>query len=140
MRFKDFPGQNKAKGLLERMLELNRLPHALLFSGPSSVGKLGIAMALAARVLCENPNEEGACLECNQCRKVTQLIHPDLHFSFPVVGAKNLSDHFIKEFRSSVLENPYITYNQWLAVLGADNKQGNITYNLITNKDILHTP
>jgi DNA polymerase-3 subunit delta' len=56
-------------------------------------------------------------------------VHPDLHFVFPVIKVEKkvaVSDVFIKEWRETVLANPYITYNQWLERMGSDNKQGGI--------------
>jgi len=53
-------------------------------------------------------------------------VHPDLHFSFPTVGANVISDHHIADWRAALAENPYLDVNQWLQRIGAENKQGNI--------------
>nr|MCU0346389.1 hypothetical protein [Saprospiraceae bacterium] len=66
------------------------------------------------------------CGQCSQCSKVEKLVHPDLHFSFPTVGANVISDHHIADWRKAMAENPYLDVNQWLQRIGAENKQGNI--------------
>jgi DNA polymerase-3 subunit delta' len=64
------------------------------------------------------------------CVKYRKLAHPDLHFVFPVIkpgsGKAAVSDLFIKEWRDAVIANPYITYNQWLDIMGGENKQAAI--------------
>ena len=54
-----------------------RLPHALLVHGPSGIGKAEFARALAASVLCENPQGGLACASCPSCHWFSQGNHPD---------------------------------------------------------------
>jgi DNA polymerase-3 subunit delta' len=62
--------------LLQRARRSERLPHALLFQGPESVGKGTVARALAATMLCEAGGVE-ACGRCAACAKVAGGSHPD---------------------------------------------------------------
>jgi DNA polymerase-3 subunit delta' len=63
--------------------------------------------------------------------KSAGLIHPDIHFSYPVVpkksGDKPLSSDYITEWREFVKQYPYGNGYDWLQFIGAENKQGNIT-------------
>jgi len=72
-----------------------------------------------------------SCGECSACKKATELIHPDIHFSYPVItkkpGEKPISADFIKEWREFVVKSPYGNVYDWLQFIGAENKQGNIT-------------
>lgn len=72
-----------------------------------------------------------ACGICSACVKAGQLIHPDIHFSYPVItqkaGDKPLSTDYIVQWREFFSRNPYGNSFDWLQHLGADNKQGNIT-------------
>jgi DNA polymerase III subunit delta' len=72
-----------------------------------------------------------SCGECAACKKATALIHPDIHFSYPVItkkaGEKPISADFIKEWREFVVQSPYGNVYDWLQFIGAENKQGNIT-------------
>lgn len=104
-----------------------RMPHAQLFLGPKGCGKLALALASAQYLLCENPQEGDSCGTCRQCIKASKMIHPDLHFSYPTVGSKAISTHFLDTWRAEIPDNPYMDVNQWLLALGAENKQGNIT-------------
>lgn len=52
--------------------------HALLFIGPAGIGKRQLAEALAARILCEQPQDDGhACGQCPACRLHASGNHPD---------------------------------------------------------------
>ena len=47
MRFSDIIGQEQVKHLLVQAVRDGRVPHAQLFSGPTGVGKLSLALAYA---------------------------------------------------------------------------------------------
>ena len=140
MLFSEVVGQKILKERLIRTVQENRISHARLFLGPEGAGSLSLAIAYAQYVNCTNRGHDDACGACPSCVKFRKLIHPDLHFVFPVIkqgsGKASVSDIFIKEWRTTVIENPYITYNQWLDVIGAENKQGGIFVE--ESKDILN--
>ena len=81
-----------------------------------------------------------SCGICASCIKANQLIHPDIHFSYPVVTKKSgtppLSVDYITEWREFVKDQPYGNVYDWLQLIGAENKQGNITANECNN--IIH--
>ncbi|MEO1625105.1 MAG: hypothetical protein AAFV25_08095 [Bacteroidota bacterium] len=126
MRFQQTIGQQQVKNLLRHMIQSGRLPHAQLFLGPPGCGKLSLALAFAQYLLCENRNGEDACGICPACVKAAGMVHPDIHFSFPVVGTKMTSNQYLGQWRTALQENPYLQINQWLQAIGAENKQGNI--------------
>lgn len=72
-----------------------------------------------------------SCGECPSCQKMQQLMHPDIHFSYPVIprksGDKPLSSDYISEWREFIAKYPYGNSYDWLQFIGAENKQGNIT-------------
>lgn len=128
MQFKEVIGQEKIKRQLVQMHENGRVPHALMFLGNEGNGNLALALAFAQYHLCEDKQGDESCGICHNCRKAKKLVHPDIHFSFPVIGSKAISNDFVKEWRELVLENPYVNYNQWIFSIDSDgNKQGNIT-------------
>lgn len=126
MRFNDITGQARTKALLQQLRHSGRVPHALLMLGPTGGGNLALALAFAQLLQCENPQADDACDVCNACRKTAQYTHPDVHFSYPTVGANAVSTDFLKAWRNALTEGPYFDVNAWLQRLGADNKQGNI--------------
>ena len=72
-----------------------------------------------------------SCGTCAACLKAQQLIHPDIHFTYPVLpkkpGDKPISADYIKVWRAFISTNPYGNVFDWLQYIGAENKQGNIT-------------
>ena len=127
MQFDDLIGQERTKHFLLQLAVGERVPHALLFLGPTGSGNLALAVAFAQLLQCETPGPQGACGVCNACHKAEAFVHPDIHFSFPTVGANMVSTNYLKEWRAFLNNNPYSDVNTWLQQLGADNKQGNIT-------------
>ena len=63
-----------------------------------------------------------ACGVCPSCVKFSKLVHPDVHFVFPVVKSGR-SDDYIVEWRRMVLNNPYFNLNHWLNEINAENAQ-----------------
>lgn len=126
MQFNQVIGQAAVKASLQKMVEGDRIPHALLFLGPAGCGKLALALAFAQYLVCSNKEEGEACGKCSHCIKAGKLVHPDIHFSFPTVGTNVKSDELLKEWRKALEENPYLDINQWMQQIGAENKQANI--------------
>lgn len=130
MQFSEVIGQNEAKRKLKLMVEAGRLPHALLISGSEGSGTLPLALALAQYINCESPGDD-SCGQCSSCIKIKKHMHPDVFYTYPTIakksGDKPVSTDFITEWRKALGENYYLTYNEWLNQIGAENKQGNIT-------------
>ncbi len=128
MFFKEVIGQEEIKQRLIHSVKEQRISHAQLFTGPEGTGKLALALAFAQFVSCRNRQENDSCGECPSCRKYRKLIHPDLHFVFPVFTTKELrkpvSDDFLVQWREMVITNPYFTLSQWLGYLDNENAQG----------------
>lgn len=128
MLFKDVVGQNEIKKQLISQVDSGRLPHAILLAGETGYGTMALALALANYVLCDNHHDGDSCDSCPECVKVNKLIHPDLHFSFPVIkkSESTNSDTFLKEWRSMLLDDKYFDYNDWLKHLKSESKQAYI--------------
>ncbi len=128
MYFKDIIGQDSAIRMLRSAVAEGRIPHAQLICGPEGVGKLAVAVAYARYLCCMHRSGEEACGECPSCKKFDKLVHPDLHFAFPIYkkdsGKTPHSDDFIDKWRQAVLENPYMNLNQWMNHIGTENQQG----------------
>lgn len=130
MKLSEVVGHQKTKENLLRSIVEGRVSHAQLFLAPEGSGGLPLALAFAQYMNCENRGETDSCGVCPSCNKMNKLIHPDVHFSFPVVSTGKgppLSSDFIREWREAISGNPYLSYFDWLKHLNAENKQGNIT-------------
>lgn len=130
--FKDIVGQTDTRDYLIRTVKENRLSHALHFLGAEGSGNLQLALALAAYVLCSEPGETDACGRCASCVKMASYQHPDLHFVFPIINPKPSKpeksvDIFMAQWREQLLENPLMSYSDWMPVIADDNKQGHIS-------------
>lgn len=73
-----YPWQGQPWQRLQQLNREDRMPHALLFSGVRGLGKHHFAEALAASLLCAEPNDEGdPCGYCSQCQLLQANNHPD---------------------------------------------------------------
>lgn len=127
MQFKDIIGQQAIKNKLIQGVNEGRIPHAQLFLGAEGSGNLALALAYAQYIACTNKADDDSCGTCPNCIKYSKIIHPDLHFTVPTVGSKEISDHFMEQWRETFTANPYLNAFEWLMSIGAENKQGNIT-------------
>jgi len=127
MNFSQIPGQKAVIDRLRNSVAENRVSHALLFYGPEGSGKFAIALAFARYISCENRTPEDACGKCPSCSKYDKLIHPDLHFVFPVIKKKSntepVSDHFISQWRQMVLRSPWFSLATWTEAMEVANEQ-----------------
>lgn len=76
MGVETFLGNSQAVGEVRSMLADNRVPGALLFTGPDGVGKKTLALMLARALNCERrgPGGDDFCGECTRCRKAEEMI------------------------------------------------------------------
>lgn len=130
MFFKDIIGQKEIKHKLIYEVNKGRIPHAQLFCGREGVGKLPLAIAYARYICCTDRTETDACGSCPSCIKFNKLIHPDLHFVYPVIkkkgGKDTISDDYLTEWRHFILSHPYFSLKHWLNEMGAENQQAQI--------------
>lgn len=130
MNFSQIPGQTEVIAKLLRSVKEERVSHAQLFTGPEGCGSLALSLAYAQYVNCENRKPDDSCGTCKSCIKYQKMIHPDLHFVFPVIKKKSseeaVSDNYIEEWREFVKKSPYFTLNSWLDSIDVGNAQGMI--------------
>jgi DNA polymerase-3 subunit delta' len=159
MQFSSIIAQQDVKQHLIEMVLQNRLSHALLFLGKEGSGALPLALAFAQYLTCEKvqgkntpampteaslfgdtpaPEEKSlsvvadSCGTCAACQKAAQLIHPDIHFSYPTVtkkaGEKPIAADFITDWRGFIKMYPYGNLFDWIELIKEkENSQGKIT-------------
>ena len=133
MYFKDIIGQQEVVERLIKDAQAGTVPHALLFCGPEGTGKLQTAIAFSRYLLCRDKGTgTDSCGTCPSCVKMDKLVHPDLHFVFPVINKSKsserstVSDDEIKTWRECVLDKQYFGFEEWLSAIDAENKQASI--------------
>ena len=142
MQFKNIIGHKKVKNRLINSVKEGRISHAQLFLGPEGCGNLPLAIAYAQYVSCLNRSDVDSCGECDSCRKYEKIVHPDLHFVFPVASSAEVKDKptstkYISQWREAILEEPYLSLAQWQNRIETGNKQLLISKN--ESEDILKT-
>lgn len=110
-------GNEEVVSALHRMVESGHIPHAMLLNQEDGGGAFPIVMNFLNELYGGNP-------------RVEKLIHPDIHFVFPVAGSdKPVSLQYIAPFRELLLSNPYFYENELYAAIGIEGKQSNISVN-----------
>lgn len=132
MQFADVIGQQAVKKRLIASSREGRVSHALLFFGPPGSGVLPLARAFAQYLNCENPTPTDSCGTCGGCKRATALVHPDIHYVYPVVTGivkDPVCSDFIHEWRNLFFHAPYADLHNWINFLTNDdpkNRQGSI--------------
>jgi DNA polymerase-3 subunit delta' len=105
--------QERPVAALRRAVAGGRVAHAYLFHGPRGTGKRAAALAFAQALQCPHASDDDGdgrpCDECDACRKVRRLVHPDVHVLFPHPWSKekDRDEHDLAERIQRLGENPY---------------------------------
>ena len=110
-------GNTEVVAALHQMVASGHVPHALLLHEDDGGGAFPLCINFLEDLYGGSP-------------RVQKLIHPDIHFVFPVAGSdKPVSLQFMGKFRELALENPYFFENELYTAIGIEGKQGNISVN-----------
>ena len=74
--FDQITGNERVKQLLRRMLEEQRVPGALLFSGEAGIGKKLFALEVAKALNCRSRIGVDACGACAICKRISTINFP----------------------------------------------------------------
>ena len=83
MQFKDIVGQQDVARRMAEIIDSGRVSHAQMILGRTAEGSMQLALAYLQYLCCENRHDHDSCGTCPQCKKISSLMHPDLHFVFP---------------------------------------------------------
>jgi DNA polymerase III subunit delta' len=75
MPLSDFLGNQRIVAALQGALRTDRVPHALLFSGPRGLGKFTLARMFAQAANCERLKDD-FCGQCHTCQRIGLLANP----------------------------------------------------------------
>ncbi|MBQ5603166.1 MAG: DNA polymerase III subunit delta, partial [Bacteroidales bacterium] len=113
MRFADVIGNERVARTLAAMADSGRVAHAMLLYENEGCGALALALAYVQYLNCTNPSDGDSCGKCLSCKQMEKLIHPDVHFVFPVNKGPKTSDDkptsesYIKYWRELAAADPY---------------------------------
>ena len=130
MRFADVIGNGQVARTLASVADSGRVAHAMLLYENDGCGALPLALAFVQYLNCSNPTGGDSCGECPSCRQMEKLIHPDVHFVFPVnKGPKSsddkpTSESYIRYWRELVVADPYFREADLQKAIGIESKNG----------------
>ncbi|MBQ9548254.1 MAG: hypothetical protein IJV01_03730 [Bacteroidales bacterium] len=136
MKYSQVQGNEVLKKTFAGMIRSGHIPHAILLHEDDGGGGIPLALAFLQDLYCHERAEADSCGLCPNCNKMEKLIHPDVHFVFPVTAATPCIG-LLPEWRKLVLENPQFTEADLQVALGIEGKATLI--NVAAAKNILET-
>ncbi len=132
MQFSEIYGVHHIKEKLIQSVKNNHVAHAQMFVGMDGSANLAMALAFSTFLNCEDKQEEDSCGSCASCVKMNKMVHPDMHFVYPMYGLgsgdkEKARNENLAKFRSFVLDNPYANTVDWSHFVKAENKQLSIS-------------
>ena len=130
MRFADVIGNERVAQTLAAMADSGRVAHAMLLYENEGCGALPLALAYVQYLNCANPSGGDSCGKCLSCKQMEKLIHPDVHYVFPVnKGPKSsddkpTSESYIQYWRELAIADPYFREADLQKAIGIESKSG----------------
>jgi DNA polymerase-3 subunit delta' len=93
--------------MLYRAVRSERIASAYLFRGPAGVGKLASALDFIRWLKCKSPETCGA--ECNSCKLIAHLNHPDIELTIPLPKEIADSPESTGEMHAKIAADPLIS-------------------------------
>jgi len=136
--FQSIVGQQRPKRILHKFLKRDRIPHALLFSGPDGLGKLATALLFAMRCncgglvpedgisseqaagkgeICKSGHDLSPCSNCPSCRKIRSGSHPDVILIKPSGATIKIGQ--IREVIGILTRKPYEARQRFVIIANA---------------------
>lgn len=95
-----FDWQQEQRGYLNKLLNADKFPHAILMTGPDGTGKSIFAQQYAKKILCDVASQkklETACGQCHSCQLFAAATHPDYIYTAPEEAGKIIKIDVIRD-------------------------------------------
>ena len=125
MKFSEIIGHKNVINSLKGIAESGKIPHAVLFSGNSGIGKLRLARTFAQYIHCRNKIDGEPCGKCSACIQNKIFINPDTHYIFPIIkrdGAQ-ISQDLYENWKEMLSNHSYMPVEIWNDIIKAGNTQ-----------------
>jgi DNA polymerase-3 subunit delta' len=101
-------GHKKQWQFLQKSIELDRIPHGLLFCGQEQLGKKTLAIEFAKMLDCSSKDSKGnPCQACRSCQDMQKGIHPDLILVEPASQKGEIQISQIRELQRKLSLRSY---------------------------------
>lgn len=111
-------GNERLKNSVKSFIAADRIPHALLIEGDKGIGKHTLAKFIAKAAVCKGENKP--CFSCDSCHLSEVGSHPDIVFTAPEDGKKNISVEQIRSLRQQAFIKAHIANKRVFIVDRAD--------------------
>ena len=136
MTFNQIGGGSRIVEALAGMVDTGKVPHAIMFHEDDGGGAVPLALAFLQYLMCRSRKDGDSCGECPSCNRISKMIHPDVHFVYPVTGGTSAAD-YLARWRELVISNPGFTRENVEEAFGMEGKSPAISVGQV--KELLDT-
>ncbi|GJQ50325.1 MAG: DNA polymerase III subunit delta' [Candidatus Kuenenia stuttgartiensis] len=120
MSFAKIIGQEQVLSLFKNALKNERLAHAYIFAGQEGIGKMSFARELAKKIFCQSGKIDGACDNCNICKRIDADNFTDIFFLLPEKNHRVIKLEQLKYLQEILFVKPLESKHKIVIVEDAD--------------------